>query len=112
MHLVAQEMTKDLIGSQVIDHMQSQSTADGDGRPTVTAVVLLEPARRLTSRLTWRRRAQLARRAPGVRVAVLPVVGRLSVGRNARIIALGIRRMVGARPIVFHCRGESSALWA
>lgn len=111
-HLVSQEMTKDLIGSQVIDHMQSQCAADGEGRPAVTAVVFLEAARRLTSRLTWRRRTQLARRAPGVRVAVLPVVGRMSFDRNARMLALAIRRMVGSRPIVFHCRGESSALWA
>ena len=111
-HLVSQEMTKDLIGSQVIDHMQSQSAAGGDDRPAVTAVVFLEPARRLTSRLTWRRRAQLARRAPRVRIAVLPVVGRMSLAGNARMLAFAIRRMVGSRPIVFHCRGESSALWA
>src|SRR5690242_14975708 len=41
-HLVSQEMTKDLIGSQVIDHMQWQCTANGEGRPAITAVVFLE----------------------------------------------------------------------
>ena len=111
-HLVSQEMTKDLIGSQVIDHMQSQSACGGDGRPSTTAVVFLESARRLTIRLTWRRRAQLARRAPCVRIAVLPVVGRMSATGNARMLAFAVRRLVGSRPIVFHCRGESSALWA
>lgn len=111
-HLVSQEMTKDLIGSQVIDHMQSQSAARGDGRPALTAVVFLEAARQLMTRLTWQRRAQLARRAPGVRIAVLPVIGRMSIAANAGMLAFAIRRMVGARPIVFHCRGEASAIWA
>lgn len=111
-HLVSQEMTKDLIGSQVIDHMQSQAVGAGHDRPSMTAVVFLEPARRLASSLTWKRRAQLARRAPRVRVAVLPVVGRLSLSVNAKILALPIRRLAGSRPIVFHCRGEAAAVWA
>lgn len=105
-------MTKDLIGSQVIDHMQWQCTASGHARPTVTAVVFLEPARRLFDRRTWRRRAQLAKRAPSVRVAVLPVVGRMSVEANARVLRHVVRLLVGRRQVAFHCRGESSALWA
>jgi glycosyltransferase involved in cell wall biosynthesis len=105
-------MTKDLIGSQVLDHMQWQAAADGEARPAATAVVFLEPARRLISRLTWRRRAHLARRAPDVRVAVLPVVGRWSLEANARVLSYAIRVLIGSRPVVFHCRGETSALWA
>lgn len=105
-------MTKDLIGSQVIDHMQWQCTASGDGKPATTAVVFLESARRLLDRATWRRRAQLARRAPSVRVAVLPIIGRMSREANIRVLARALRSLVGSRRVVFHCRGESSAEWA
>jgi len=111
-HLISQEMEKDLIESQVIDHMQSQSISEGNDRPAVTAAVFLEAGRRMLSGLTWRRRAQLAKRAPAVRVAVVPLIGRMSASRNARLLAFAIRRLVGTRPIVFHCRGESSAFWA
>jgi glycosyltransferase involved in cell wall biosynthesis len=43
---------------------------------------------------------------------MLPVVGRMSRAANAGMLAFAIRRIVGARPIVFHCRGEAAALWA
>ncbi len=111
-HLVVQEAEKPLIGPQVLDHMQWQATAGGPGRPAVVAVGLLEPARvALRSRAAERAR-ELQRRAPAVRVVLLPYVSRLGTRRSAFLIAPRLRRVVGSRRIVFHCRGERAVEWA
>lgn len=55
---------------------------------------------------------ELRRRAPGMDLVTLPYVGRLGVARSVPWIARRIRRCIGRRPVVFHCRGEATAEWA
>ena len=111
-HLVSQEVTKDLIGPQVVDHMQWQRTAPGPNAPRRVAVGLLEPARSAVTSGVRRRVAALGERAPDVKVALLPYVGRLGLRRNAALLARRVRALAGGERIVLHCRGESAGEWA
>jgi glycosyltransferase involved in cell wall biosynthesis len=111
-HLVVQEIQKGLIESQVVDHMEVQATTAGPSAPAGAAVIFLEPARMAFSGRVRRRRQALARRAPHTHVDVLAYVGRLGMGWNARLLAWRIHRITRGRRVVFHCRGETAALWA
>lgn len=111
-HLVSQEVTKDLIGPQVVDHMAWQRAAPGPDAPRRVAVAFLEPARSAATSRVRRRVAALGKRAPGVTVALLPYVGRLGLRRNAALLARRVRALAGGERIVLHCRGESAGEWA
>lgn len=111
-HLVAQEALKDLIASQVIDHMHMQRWISSPMGPSVVAVALLEPMR-MAWRSSLRRRVKdLRLRAPGVRLRVIPYVSRLGIDRNATMITRWVRRVSNDLPVVFHCRAESAVEWA
>ena len=112
LHLVAGEAHKDLIGPQVVDHLAAQRDLPGEGRPAIAAVGLIEPARVALRAAVRARVRELGARAAGVRVALLPYVGRLGLGANARLLAPRVRALVGRRPVVFHCRGEGAVEWA
>jgi glycosyltransferase involved in cell wall biosynthesis len=112
-HLVSDhDAFMDLIDSQVLDHMVHQVRRGGADRPAKVIVALLEPLSVARSSRMRARLTSMRERASGVSVVVLPYVegplGRLS----ARLLSLYIRRLTRGRPIVFHCRGERSVLWA
>ncbi len=111
-HVVLQEMTKDLIGSQVVDHMAVQQAIVGPGRPSSVGVCFLESGRDAFSRETKDRLRVLQERAPQVWMAVLPMIGRLSLRTNARFLRSQLKRRLGDVPIVFHCRTEGAADWS
>lgn len=111
-HLVVQEATKPLVGPQVLDNVQSQMTVPGPARPTCAIVVLLEPARCLFKSHVRRALRSLRARAPGVTVSLLPYVSRVSVDRNASMVARYVKRQARGRSVVFHCRGERAVQWA
>lgn len=113
MHLVAGESMKDLIGSQVIDHMVTQATCPGEDAPLSVTVGLLEPAR-VVVRPTFRRRhRELNQRAGNaVKVQAMPFISRFGVPFNARRLAGRIRATSGGHPLVLHCRTESAVRWA
>lgn len=111
-HLVSQEVTKELIGPQVVDHMEWQRTAPGPNAPSRVAVGFLEPARSAVTSRVRRRVAALGERARDVDVALLPYVGRLGLRRNAALLARRVRALAGGERIVLHCRGESAGEWA
>ncbi|MDQ6888488.1 MAG: glycosyltransferase [Gemmatimonadota bacterium] len=111
-HVVFQEMTKDLIGSQVVDHMAVQQITGGPGRPTSVGICFLESGRDAFSSRVKGRLRTLQARAPLVWMRVFPVIGRLSLRTNARLLGRGLRRLVGDIPVVFHCRTESAAEWS
>lgn len=110
--LVADEMHKDLIGAQVVDHMMWQASADAPDRPASVTVGFLEAARNAIRSRSRRRLRELRLRAPAVRMIVLPYSSRVGVEASARWNALRLRRLTGGRPAVFHCRGESALEWA
>jgi glycosyltransferase involved in cell wall biosynthesis len=47
-----------------------------------------------------------------VRVVLLPYADRLSRTNGARLLSPLLRRVIGDRTAVFHCRGEVALLWA
>jgi glycosyltransferase involved in cell wall biosynthesis len=111
-HLVSEETTKDLIGPQVVDHMEWQRVAEGEHRPASVTVLLLEAARNAL-RPEIRRRVELLRtRAPELPIALQPYIGRLGMRRNAAWLRRRVERWLRNRRVVFHCRGESAAEWA
>lgn len=111
-HVVTQELMKDLIGPQVIDPMRWQATEPGVDAPLRVGVLFLEPARNAVQP-RYRQRAQyLAARAAPAHVMLAPYVSRVGIGVNARAIALRVRAFAGSRAIVFHCRGEAAGEWA
>lgn len=110
-HLVSEESTKDLIGPQVVDHMEWQRVAEGEHRPASVTVLLLEAARN-AMRTEIRQRVRLLRaRAPELPIALQPYIGRLGMRRNAAWVRRRVERWVRSRQVVFHCRGESAAEW-
>lgn len=111
-HLVVQEASKDLIGPQVADHMAVQVSTGGVARPAVVVIGLLEAARHALRSRMRRRARELAARAPGTRVLLLPYSSRLGTALSARYLATRLRRAVGNLPVVFHCRGENAVWWA
>lgn len=111
-HLVAQEMMKELIGPQVIDPMRLQATMTGADRPHRVAVLFLEPARHAVRGAQRRRARHLAVRGSPARVELVPYVDRLGMPLNARRIAARIRRFAEGRDVVLHCRGEAAGEWA
>jgi glycosyltransferase involved in cell wall biosynthesis len=111
-HLVAQEMMKDLIGPQVIDHMRWQATVAGDDAPRRVAVMFLEPARHAVQGRLRRRVRQLAVRGSPARVCMRSYIDRIGMRLNARRIASSVRRFARGRQVVFHCRGEAAGAWA
>lgn len=111
-HLVAQETLTNLIASQVVDHMAVQSSTNGRDRPVPVVVGFLEPVRHAIGSGVRTRVRELRLRAPGVPMAVLPYISRLSREANAPLVARALRRMVGQRRVVFHCRTEIAAEWA
>lgn len=111
-HLVMGETTVDLIASQVVDHMEWQARAEGPGAPSRVIVGFLEPLRVAARGDVRRRVRELRRRAPGVRMMLLPFSSRFGMRRSARLLAPRVRRATGNVPVVFHCRGESAVEWA
>lgn len=111
-HLVAQEMHKGLIETQVLDHMEHQATHCDPSGPQRVAVGFLEPVRVALRRAARQRIRTLQRRAPHVEVILLPYISRLSDGVNARVLSLRLRRFARGDAIVFHCRSESAVRWA
>lgn len=111
-HLVAQEMHKGLIETQVLDHMEHQATQVGPNAPRRVAVAFLEPVRVALRRAARRRIRALRRRAPHVNVMVLPYISRFSEHANARMLSMRLRVFRRGDPIVFHCRAESAVRWA
>jgi glycosyltransferase involved in cell wall biosynthesis len=111
-HVVAQELTKDLIGPQVIDPMMWQARLDGGDAPSRVGILFLEPARVVAAGSARRRARALAARAVPARVMLAPYVSRLGLRVNARAIAPRVRAFSGGQPVVFHCRGEAAAEWA
>ena len=110
-HVVSQESHKEIIRTQVLDHMQSQLDAGGDG-PRRIVVGLLEPAR-VAITPAWRRRVRSLRaRAPGVTVRALPYVSRAGIRANSWWIGRTLRRELGDVPVVFHARSEMAGEWA
>jgi glycosyltransferase involved in cell wall biosynthesis len=110
-HVVSQESHKEIIRTQVLDHMQSQLDAGGDG-PKRIVVGLLEPARVAISP-AWRRRVRSLRtRAPGVTVRALPYVSRAGIRPNSWWIGRALRRELGDVRVVFHARSEMAGEWA
>lgn len=112
-HLVAGESMKDLIGSQVIDHMAIQATTLGPDAPARVAVGLLEPGR-IVLRSPFRRRIRELRQRAGsaLKIAAMPYVSRLGVPFNARRLARVLRRLGGGQELILHCRTESAVRWA
>lgn len=111
-HVVTGETTKDLILSQVLAPMVEQVRVRGPLGPERVLVVFLEPARVAVRRRLRARFRDMRRLAPGVKIALMPYVSRLSIRSNARAAAPVIRAMAGSRDVVFHCRGEWAVLWA
>ena len=111
-HLVAQESGKALIGPQVVDHMAWQASVRGADAPSEVLVGFIEPMRLAVSSRTRRRIAHLRRRAPGLKIVLFPIIGRLGTRVNARAIAMRTARFACGRRVVFHCRGESAVEWA
>jgi glycosyltransferase involved in cell wall biosynthesis len=111
-HVVTQELTKDLIGPQVIDPMMWQARLDGADAPSRVGVLFLEPARMVAATAVRRRAMELAARAAPARVMLVPYISRLRPEANARAVALRVRAFARGSPIVFHCRGEAAAEWA
>ena len=111
-HLVVGESMKDLVETQVIDHMRWQTDTNGTFRPVRVIVALLEPARVAAKRAVRKRIRDLQSRAPEVKVVLLPFMSRLGVARNARLLAPRLRRLAGVDSVVLHCRGESAVPWA
>ena len=111
-HLVAGETLKDVVIAQVITHMIEQTKAEGALRPARVLVVFLEPARVALrhSVRAWVR--EIRRTAPSLRVMLLPYVSRFSEPANATVLGRALRWEAGPGPVIFHCRGESAALWA
>jgi glycosyltransferase involved in cell wall biosynthesis len=111
-HLVAQEVEKGLIETQVIDHMEVQATTGGPDAPARVSVLFLEPLRVVAHPRTIARRRMLARRAPHVDVRLASYVGRLGKRRNAAVLARSVKRLGRGLPTVLHCRGEAAVSWA
>ena len=111
-HLVAHETLKDLIASQVVDHMQIQAELDGAHRPRAVFIVFLDAARTAMSKRVRARVRELRRRAPGVRILHVPVISRLPIEPQARLLARRLRQLAEGLPIVFHCRTETPVPWA
>ena len=80
-HLVAQEMHKGLIESQVLDHMEEQARQGGGDAPQRVAVAFLEPVRVALQSGARQRLRLLRRRAPHLTVGMLPDVSRFSTVR-------------------------------
>src|SRR6185312_9509433 len=85
--IVAQESTKPLIESQVVDHMEWQACAEGAGRPTRVMVLMLEPVRAVLRGPLHRHVRSLRTKAPNIRLVVVPYISRLVTKQNARVIA-------------------------
>jgi len=111
-HLVAQEMHKGLIESQVLDHMEEQARHGGLDAPQRVAVAFLEPARVALQSGARQRLRMLRRRAPHVKVVMLPYVSRFSTRTNARLLSAWLRVFARGDRLVLHCRSESAVLWA
>ena len=111
-HVVAQELMKDLIGSQVVDPMMWQARLNGRDAPARVGVLFLEPAREAVKPSVRGRADELAIRAAPADVMLVPYVSRLGVQVNARAVALRVRAFAKGHPVVFHCRGEAAAEWA
>lgn len=111
-HLVVQEALKDLIAPQVLDHMAVQAATAGANKPDRIIVAFLEPARHAIQSRIRERMHFYRKRAPGVRVALLPYTSHLRQSSNARLLGARLRILAAKRPIVFHCRTETAADWA
>lgn len=110
-HLISQECHKDLIESQVMDSMELQVTTPGLRRPSIVAVGLLEAARHAISRRMRSRIKVLRRRAPRVRIVLLPYSSRLPRRIVIEAIARRIRSITRDLPVVLHCRTEAAGEW-
>ena len=112
-HVVSGEGDKDLIGPQVVEPAKVQARALSRGsEPTPAMVLLLEAARKAVSSSMRARVRALRERSGPVRVHAYPFVGRLGIGANAALVGRWLRREVGRRRVLFHCRGESAVEWA
>ncbi len=111
LHLVAGETMTAVIPSQVIDHAESQAIEGGADAPGAVAVGILEPIRVAVSRPLRERIREFKRRAPHVRMVLLPFSGRARA-QSAALLARKVASLAGGRPTVFHCRGEEAVLWA
>jgi glycosyltransferase involved in cell wall biosynthesis len=103
---------KGLIASQVVDPMRVQLETPGPDAPASVAIVFLDAGRASLSRSVRRRVQELQRRAGRVRVMRMPIVTRLPIGPQARVLARRLARVTGRLPIVFHCRTEGAVPWA
>ena len=110
-HLVSREAMTPLVASQVVDHAEVQATAPGANAPDAVAVGLLEPARVAVKRALRVRAREFSRRAPHVRIAILPFSSRFR-RLSVALLAARLRRLAGRRPIAMHCRGEDAVVWA
>lgn len=111
-HVVCQESTKPLVESQVVDHMEWQATAPGEARPRRIMILFLEPLRVAMRSVVRRHVRALQRRAPHVRIVLLPYISRLGMQRNSRLIASWLVRWARTETVVFHCRNEAAIDWA
>jgi glycosyltransferase involved in cell wall biosynthesis len=112
-HLVSDhDAFMDLIDSQVVDHMVRQAGTDGPDRPARVIVGVLQPVRIARSRRMHVRMEQLQARGPSVSVVLLPYVEGALSRLSVWALTLRLRRLIRARRVVFHCRGERAVLWA
>lgn len=107
-HLVSQELFKDLIEPQVLGHMAWQRSANGPGQPSRVCVAFIEAARVAVSKRARARVQALRERWIDIDLTIAPVIGRLGERANASLIARALRPRVGSRRLVFHCRTESA----
>jgi hypothetical protein len=110
--IVVGEGHKEHISAQVIEPMLAQLETGGPDRPASAIVVLIEAARVAVSSSTGRRVGRLARRVPGMRALLWPIVNRFGLRVNAWLLAARLRMLVGRRAVVFQCRGEDAVEWA
>jgi glycosyltransferase involved in cell wall biosynthesis len=100
-----------LVASQLFDHAEVQATLTGLDRPIHVSAWLFEPMRRHIELRARRTLRDLRQRCPHVDVRVVGGIGRWDDWPALQTARL-LRRRLGAAPVVYHCRGESSAEWA
>ncbi|MFN2453683.1 MAG: hypothetical protein ABR577_05635 [Pyrinomonadaceae bacterium] len=111
-HIVTNnEFAKPLVASQVFDQAQVQAETGGAGAPERVAVWAIEPMRALFTRASAKVLQERRRRCPDIDVRLIGGIGRFG-DRPALITAARLRRKFFKNlPVIYHCRGESAAVW-
>jgi glycosyltransferase involved in cell wall biosynthesis len=110
-HIVSSgEYKSPLVASQVFDRAQEQAITEGADKPASVSVWIIAPMRDVFDAGSKELLTRLRMRCPNVRIVIAGGISRL--GNWPILPLLKSQRSAMKGHVVYHCRGESSLVWA